>query len=603
MRTRSKRVGGYQVSAVAGTNTVSFAIDADPGVTKGLLGFAVEREDPTENERYFVYGFKVFGSVIEKPTEDTVVTTFDQPVQSLVWDDFTAKPGREYTYWFHPLKGKPKNLDRTAPPVPVTVRTEQLFTDGAHDIFFNRGVASSQAYQRRFGNRRPDMILPLSLRQEAFDWLSRDLKEALLQFIDSAEAGDGLLGCFYEFSYRPVADALRKAVERGVDVRLIVDAKENGSPARPASPGKKARDAIEAFPREENRRMLADSAFPMDRVTLREARPDQLQHNKFMVRLSGTQRNPAEVWTGSTNISEGGIFGQANVGHWVRDPGVADAFRRYWELLREDPGAKADGVDARKKNAAFRKAVEDLASAPTAPGDIVPGTTAVFSPRSGSAVLELYSTLFDQADDLSCITLAFGIGERFKTALQDNTQDSHLAFVLLERRDVPRKGSKQPFIELDRFNNVYEAWGSFLRTPLHQWARETSTLALGLNTHVMFIHTKFLLVDPLGPDPIVVTGSANFSDASTNDNDENMLVIRGDRRVADIYFTEFNRLFNHYYFRSVREATKGLTAEEARAADLQTLFLAEDDEWLKKYGPRSLRTKRARAVTGMAVDP
>ena len=69
-----------------------------------------------------------------------------------------------------------------------------------------------------------------------------------------------------------------------------------------------------------------------------------------------------------------------------------------------------------------------------------------------------------------------------------------------------------------------------------------------------YIHSKFLLMDPLATDPIVVTGSANFSDASTNDNDENMIAIRGDQRVADIYFTEFNRLFNHYYFRSVQEA-------------------------------------------------
>lgn len=34
-----------------------------------------------------------------------------------------------------------------------------------------------------------------------------------------------------------------------------------------------------------------------------------------------------------------------------------------------------------------------------------------------------------------------------------------------------------------------------------------------------------------------------------------MQFVRGNLRVADIYFTEFNRLFNHYYFRSVTEAT------------------------------------------------
>src|SRR5829696_7573184 len=105
MRFRSERVDGYQVTAVTGTFTLSFAIDADDAARTGLLGFAVERHDPTENERYYVYGFKVFPSVIPNPTDDTVVTTFDHPIQSFVWDDFTAKPGRAYTYYFHPLKG------------------------------------------------------------------------------------------------------------------------------------------------------------------------------------------------------------------------------------------------------------------------------------------------------------------------------------------------------------------------------------------------------------------------------------------------------------------------------------------------------------------
>ncbi len=97
---------------------------------------------------------------------------------------------------------------------------------------------------------------------------------------------------------------------------------------------------------------------------------------------------------------------------------------------------------------------------------------------------------------------------------------------------------------------------------------------------------------------IVVTGSANFSEPSTTANDENMLIIRGDRRVADIYFTEFNRLWNHYYFRSVREATAkkpgGADASEA------SLFLREKaDEWLANYAPGKLRAKRLALYTGM----
>ena len=40
-----------------------------------------------------------------------------------------------------------------------------------------------------------------------------------------------------------------------------------------------------------------------------------------------------------------------------------------------------------------------------------------------------------------------------------------------------------------------------------------------------------MLVDPLSDNPIVVAGSANFSDASTKQNDENMIVVVGNKKV------------------------------------------------------------------------
>jgi hypothetical protein len=74
-----------------------------------------------------------------------------------------------------------------------------------------------------------------------------------------------------------------------------------------------------------------------------------------------------------------------------------------------------------------------------------------------------------------------------------------------------------------------------------------------------------------------------------------MLVIRGNPRVADIYFTEFNRLFNHYYFRAVTESTTA-----AKTSDDAELFLAEkSQDWLKKYTLGKLRAKRLKIYTSM----
>ncbi len=587
MRFRSRQAAGGQVFAVSGVNTVSFAILAGDSTKDGLLGFAVERTDKATGRQQFMPGFKVFASLIPEPQEGLRVSTFDHPVQSFVWDDFTAQPDNEYAYRFHPIKGRPGDLDRGSRPLSIRVRTEPLVSSSAHDVFFNRGVASSQAYQRRFGTAAIETLEP-QRRAEALAWLSRDLDEAILRFIDSSQPGDLLLGCFYEFRYPPVAAAFKAAIGRGVDVRIIVDAKVN---ERTDGDG----DFFESFPREENLRLIAASGIG-DHVRLRQARQSNIQHNKFLVRLTGGNQ-PTEVWTGSTNLSTGGIHGQTNVGHWLRDAAIATQFVRYWELLAQDPGGMVSDsptVKARK-NKAFKSEVQRLSPVPADLTKVLPGATAVFSPRPGKTVLDSYAQLLDSAQHEACITLAFGVGQVFKDVLRDNTPRDHLVFMLLEKKDAPRPGSTASFVRINASNNVYKAWGSFLRSPVYQWALETNALQLGLNKHVSYIHSKFMLIDPLSADSIVVTGSANFSPPSTDQNDENMLIIRGDHRVSDIYFTEFNRLFNHYYFRSITELLR-----RTRQRRQASLFLAETAAWQAKYARGTFRAKRLKLYEAMA---
>jgi phosphatidylserine/phosphatidylglycerophosphate/cardiolipin synthase-like enzyme len=596
MRFKSPKTAVGQVFAVSGTNTISFAIAASEQTKKGLLGFAVERSDPAEGERDFMWGFKVFEKLIPDPAPDLQVRTDQHPVQSFSWDDFTAKPGRTYEYFFHPVKedaqhkGDPRHLDRSSPAVAIKVRTEDLYSAGEHDIFFNRGVASSQAYARRFGNSKPDN-LPEPKRSEALDWLGRELDDAMLRFISGAKQDDTLLCCFYEFRYRPVVDALAAAIGRGVKARIIIDAKVNEYTDKKGN-------FHESFPRKENLATIQAAGIPDANILRREARASAIQHNKFMVLLRGAQADPAEVWTGSTNISQGGIFGQTNVGHWVRNRAVAASFADYWGILAGDPGGTRNdaGGAVRKKNAALRDAVAKLTPRPAGIAGVPAGTTTLFSPRAGTDVLDLYVSMLDDATNLSCITLAFGINKAFKDQLKDNTPQSHLTFMLLEKEDKPAKNSKQPFISINASHNVYKAWGSYIEDSVYQWAKETNTRLLDFNRHVMYIHSKFLLRDPLGSDPIVVTGSANFSEPSTDENDENMLVIRGDLRVADIYFTEFNRLFNHYYFRSVVENLK----DGGRKDQQESLFLDDTPGWQDKYQKGKLKAKRLAVYTRMA---
>ena len=591
MRFKSSKTNGYTIYAITGTNTISFAIDFRGANTKNLLGFAMERIDKRNGGRKFMEGYKVFKQLISSPNEDTEVSTYTHPVQSFVWDDFTCYGDTEYDYFFYPLKGTPRSIDRSEKKITITVKTEKLYSDTAHDIFFNRGVASSQAYRRKFFNLPPDpaKMTDPGMYLRALNWLSRELDDALINFIKQAQPGDTLLGCFYEFHYQPVVQAFKDALDRGVKVQLIIDAKVNESTDKKGN-------FHESFPRVKNLEALKNVGISIkkaDKIVIqRVAKTNDIQHNKFIVYISKAQGNaPVAAWTGSTNISMGGIHGQTNVGHWVRNKKTAEQYKKYWDILSKDPGGKDadDNATVRKKNEAFKKEVIALQAdiAFTGWDDIPVGITPIFSPRKGLTMLETYVKMMDAAEDVSCITLAFGINKLFKDYLLDNTDKNHISFLLLEKQDKPNKRSKQPFVKIGAKQNVYQAWGSYIHDNLYQWAAETSARELGLNTHVVYIHSKFLLIDPLSNDPVLVTGSANFSEPSTTANDENMIIIRGNLRAADIYFTEFNRLFNHYYFRAVYS-----NAKNNRATKDANIFLQPNDNWLEKYKRGKYRYKR-----------
>ena len=104
------------------------------------------------------------------------------------------------------------------------------------------------------------------------------------------------------------------------------------------------------------------------------------------------------------------------------------------------------------------------------------------------------------------------------------------------------------------------------------------------------MHTKYMLIDPLGSDPIVVAGSANFSAASTNENDENMLLIRGNKRAAEIYLGEFMRLYNHYAFREW--ASRQPADSPKTPAHLRT------DRWWEEYFGDTERSRQREYFAG-----
>lgn len=545
MRTK-RTTDGLRVNAVAGTYVVLLGIDLPEGDCDGLLGFSIRRHDRTTGDKQYLLGMKPFEATTGRGKVGYGWSTEHHPVQSFQWADYDAEPGHDYTYTVTALKGAPESIQRHA-RTAVRVTTESP-ANGLHDIYFNRGVAASQRYARRFDNRPPGDFAD----GEAHAWLSRGLYEAMEDFITSCEPGRHALRiAAYEWRYDPLLVTVKRVVDDGVDVQVVYDARGTG--VRLANEAAVARASLEAVSRQRTR--------PASYIS----------HNKFIVKLdSGV---PVAVWTGGTNFSEGGIFGHSNVAHVVEDSAVAQQFLEYWEALAEDPDPET-----------LKERVEAISPLPT---DMPPpGTTVVFSPRRTLEALDWYAQLAMRATNGFFMTFAFGMNDTFKAVYRDSSAPFRMA--LMERLTRPmRPGAERNEEEacIQELRNLPAnlfAVGSLVaENALDRWVRETLS---GLNKNVMYVHNKFMLVDPLSNDPIVVAGSANFSDASVRRNDENMIVVRGDTRVADVYLGEFMRLYAHHAYRESRQW--------ATLADPARRWLRTDDWWRPYYDDPSKAVRR-----------
>jgi len=554
MRTRQTQ-SGLTVYAIAGTHVVMLGLDLRDAKRAGCLGFAIQREDHTENERYWLRGMKTFEATDPGLGPGGTVASRQHPFQTFQWADYSAKPGYDYTYTVIPLYGTPAQLVE-GDAVSARVATEAE-TGTQHSVWFNRGAVASQEYARRFQNLAPDKIP----NQSAYRWLTRGLLEALLSFIGRAsDASYGLYGAIYEFQWPPVLEALKAVANQGARVQIIYDAIP-----RARGPVSANEDTIAAVG-------IADLC--------KGRTSGKLMHNKFFVLTRNEQ--PIAVWTGSTNITENGLFGHSNLGHVVEDGVIAQAYLDYWNELLHNPTP----ADMRKWTGMHN---------PAPPSSWNDEVRVIFSPRKGLSVLKWYANVADSAQQALFMTFAFGMHREFKTVYEQN--DGVLRFALMDKEGngAGLQQGKKDIRRIRRLPNVVVAIGNHIRlNSFDRWLRERSRLSG--NVHVRYIHTKYMLVDPLSNQPVVITGSANFSAASTNTNDENMVLIRNNTRVADIYLGEFMRLYSHYAF---REAVKIAQDGGVEAGKWRPNYLVPNDSWQKDYfTPGHARFLRRRYFAG-----
>jgi len=502
---RKKVSGLVTVRAISGTYVVFLAFNMKESDAKGLMGFAIQRTDLTENETIWLRGNKTFAS-IRASTGIEDASSHEHPFQAFQWADYSAKPGYMYRYRIVPMYGSPGALTEKA-ATSVTIATEPL-AGRTHEVHFNRGAIASQAFNKRF----PGLTLD-EAGAPAYEWLARDLLPGLLEFIARAkDDAYGLRAAIYELQWPAVLAAFKAVSDAGADVKIICHARADDTG-------------------EENEKRIDAAGIRPLCVPRKNAK---LMHNKFIV-LSKAGK-PVSVWTGSTNLSRNALHGQLNVGHVIHGRSVARSFLGYWTALQSDPTPND---------------LKDWAEAENAlpPNDDSDALTPVFSPHRGRRIFDWWIDLANAPGKPLFMTFPFGIVKDFRPVYDKN--DGILRFGLLDKyvnggTKASRAAAIADIQRIRRHRNIGMALGERIFVDwIDGWHLESRPIGVNVN----WVHTKFMLIDPLGAKPVTLTGSANWSEASVDTNDENMIVIRGDKRVADIYFGEFMRIFAHHRFR------------------------------------------------------
>jgi phosphatidylserine/phosphatidylglycerophosphate/cardiolipin synthase-like enzyme len=597
----------------------------------GCLGFAVIRVDSHGNQTVL----PAMASFPGQPS-DPKRTTAQAPVQKFWWKDLYAERGGSYTYRIVPMAGAPGALRPLAGVEPL-VSNAVTITEKRPPFFkayFNRGIVATQALSHALKGKPSKAALEPHILNPN-DRIRKDLQGQLYQgvtsLLDRADSEGGTINAaLYELND-----------PNGLEKRL--QAADHGNPkSRTVILGNEQQAASEDADAE-NRQHLKDAGVTViDRIL----RKGSIPHNKFMV--LNRKGAPAAVLTGSTNWTSTGLCTQTNNALVVESAKVAQRYIDYWNTLKADVEA-ADG-DQRKLQSPAQRTWDHNAneSSINAPVDLGSGVTVepLFSPNTNHLLknppketpndMERIFELIAGAKQ-AVLFLAFDPGNNsildaagkalaanpdlfVRGALTSPQRAGNFAAALHEGEEAgegeegrhgergatevavvgehgqPRRKGSRPVVKKGARPTPEPDYRAIPTGAVNKddafgaWEAELNKYGFAI------IHNKIVVIDPFSDNCTVVTGSHNLGFRASHNNDDNLVVIRGHRGLAEAYACHVLDIYDHYAWRYwLKEYPKDFGKP-----------LATDDKWQARYilGPNvkspELRFWLAAAGAGVA---
>ena len=570
----------------------------------GCLGFAIHQIDIDANGKE-----TILPALARFANQNAAnLTTEQAPVQKFWWKDLFAKRGGTYQYRIVPMGGSPgAALTPLAGVDPLLTNKVTLTPQRPpFNVYFNRGITATQALSHALNDKPSinalaphilDPADPIRIR------LMGQLSEGVTSLLDRADKGGGIIhGALYELND---PNGLEKRLQANPESRNVILGNEQ-------SVDPKTKKAIEDGDSANRTALKAAGVNVIDRILGK----GDIPHNKFLV-LS-EKGAPVAALSGSTNWTSTGLCTQTNNALVIESAEIAQRYMDYWNALKADVDA-AGGDEKKLQSTALRNFTHKNNDGSIAkPISLGNGVTVevMFSPNTQHKLVSPpketpndMNRVFDLINGAkqAVLFLAFDPGNNsildaagralaknpdlfvrgaltspqralnFSEALHqggateqgdgaDQAAGSDAKVTVVGEPGKPKKkGAKLASAKPD--SRAVPAGAVTKDDAFGKWEAELAKYGFAI------IHNKIVVIDPFSDNCTVVTGSHNLGFRASHNNDENMLIIRGHRGLAEAYACHVLDLYDHYAWRFLLKEHPDIFGKPLEA----------DDKWQERY--------------------
>jgi len=556
-------------------------------VIHSCLGFALYRQVKGETEQT-VETF-VGPATGPKVADGTSRPSTIWPIQKFMWADYLAPSGTAIRYRVEPMCGDDFANMRPLRNASASSNQVSLSTLDSAPVrpYFNRGIVSTQwvarALQAQKGKSLKALVdPPLGSTNEVRDFLGGVLKKGLLELLAKAETdGAHIYASLFELSDPEIIPTLLKFGQRA---HIILSDGTHSAPKQPK--GKKAGTAQASTAlKRPGRRPYDENA--QARTKLRKGHVElhdrmvtgqHFAHHKFIVFTDPRQTTrPVALWTGSTNLTYGGICTQANNGIYIEDATIAGRFLSQWRELVKDVNSYPPTLKKFDASPVSNRLGQRKITAWFAPNPMIGIRPAkgrgnrygdhpdlkfargfirnaqdgilflVFNPGYVGTLLNDILGLIDNPRTNAKLYV-HGVANQDP---EGGKNHQPLIFVHRNRRqripddgDIVLPAAVNPYASIEAKDKAAaRAMNEWVKKVRKYWREEPTGLGM------VRVHSKVVLVDPFGKHPVIITGSHNLGPKASAMNDDNLVIIENDGEAAAQYAVNMITIYNQYRWR------------------------------------------------------